>query len=109
VGFAALSPPYKKFKRETKDVMAGTLCVKTALRAWCPAMTRDERLRIFASAVRCLRIETIRGHVSRQIFHAKEIGFQGLTKLHESVRRSCLTFVSVTTNCATVSLNKGAF
>jgi hypothetical protein len=28
--------------------MAGTLCAKTALRAWCPAMTRDESLRIFA-------------------------------------------------------------
>jgi hypothetical protein len=27
--------------------MAGTLCAKTALRAWGPAMTRDEHLRIF--------------------------------------------------------------
>jgi hypothetical protein len=27
----------------------------------------------------------------------------------ESVRRSRLTFFSVTTNCAAVSLNKGAF
>jgi hypothetical protein len=30
------------------SVMAGTLCAKTTLRAWCPAMTRDEHLRIFA-------------------------------------------------------------
>ena len=31
-----------------KTRMAGTLCAKTALRASCPAMTRDDRLRIFA-------------------------------------------------------------
>jgi hypothetical protein len=43
------------------------------------------------------------------MFHAKQIGFQGLRKLRESIRRSRLTFFSVPTNCATVSLNKGAF
>jgi hypothetical protein len=49
------------------------------------------------------------GRVSQQMFHAKEIGFQGLRKLHESIRRSRLTFISITTSCATVSLDKGAF
>jgi hypothetical protein len=43
------------------------------------------------------------------MFHAKEIEFQGLRKSHEKIRRSRLTFFSVPTNCATVSLNKGAF
>jgi hypothetical protein len=77
-------------------------------------MTREEHLRIFAVANLCRcqfdfpELKENR-HVSQQMFHAKEIGFQGLRKLHESVRRSCLTFVFVTTNCATVSLNKGAF
>jgi hypothetical protein len=73
-----------------------------------PAMTRGA----FANLCECqFDVPGLKEHgdVSHQMFHAKEIGFQGLRKLHESIRRSCLTFVLVTTNCATVSLNKGAF
>jgi hypothetical protein len=35
--------------------------------------------------------------------------FRRLRGCRESIRRSRLTFFAVTTNCATVSLNKGAF
>jgi hypothetical protein len=75
-----------------------------------PGMTRDERLRIFAVVGSIFgRVEVTTAAFHSKLFHAKEFGFQGLRKPHEQIRRSCLTFVSVTTNCATVSLNKGAF
>jgi hypothetical protein len=70
----------------------------------------DEHLRIFAVVSSFLGwVEATPAAFHIKLFHAKQIEFQGLRKLHESVRRSCLTFSSVTTNCATVSLNKGAF
>jgi hypothetical protein len=70
----------------------------------------DECLRIFAVVSSIFgRVEATPAAFHIKLFHAKEIEFQRLRKPHESFRRSCLTFISVTTNCATVSLNKGAF
>jgi hypothetical protein len=51
--------------------MAGTLYAKTALSAWCPAMTREEHLRIFICEslrvpVRCPWIER-----PQRMFHSK--------------------------------------
>jgi hypothetical protein len=52
-----------------------------------------------------------RGGASRQKkFQGQKLfDFRCLLAHRESIRRSRLTFFSVTTNCATVSLNKGAF
>jgi hypothetical protein len=70
----------------------------------------DECLRIFAVVSSIFGwVEGTLAAFHVKMFHAKQIGFQRLRKLQESIRRSCLTFISVTTNCATVSLNKGAF
>jgi hypothetical protein len=66
-------------------------------------------LRIFASAGSISPDRKTTGHVSQPMFHDKEIAFQRLRKPHEKIRRSCLTFFSAATNCATVSLSKGAF
>ena len=89
MGFAALYPSYKKIQ---------------ALSQLKP------RLRIFAVVSSISgRDEATPAAFHVKLFHAKQIGFQGLSELHESIRRSRLTFVSVTTNCAAVSLDKGAF
>ena len=80
----------------------------------------ESALRAFSDEIRTQIIELVRdgvaasfrrnaGRVSRQMFHDKVIGFQAFIKLHGSIRRSRLTFFSATTNCATVSLSKGAF
>jgi hypothetical protein len=75
-----------------------------------PGHDGDEHLRIFTVVSSIFgRVEGTTAAFHIKLFHAKGIGFQGLRKLHEQIRRSCLTFISVPTNCATVSLNKGAF
>jgi hypothetical protein len=63
--------------------MAGTLYAKTALRAWCPAMTREERLRLFICEslrvpVRCHWIERPQGMFHGKYFTAKKLDFRDL-------------------------------
>jgi hypothetical protein len=89
VGFAALSPPYKNSQTLSQ--------LKLHLRIFAVVSSISGRAEATPAAF----------HV--KFSHAKQIEFQGLSELHESIRRSRLTFVSVTTNCATVSLSKGAF
>jgi hypothetical protein len=67
-------------------------------------------LRIFAVVSSIFgRIERTPAMFHGKYFHAKQIEFQRLRKPHEKIRRSCLTFISITTNSATASLSKGAF
>jgi hypothetical protein len=63
--------------------MAGTLYAKTALRAWCPAMTREERLRIFICEslrvpVRCPWIERPQRMFHGKYFTPNKLDFRGL-------------------------------
>jgi hypothetical protein len=63
--------------------MAGTLYAKTALRAWCLAMTREENLRIFICEslrvpVRLPWIERPQGMFHSKCFTAKKLNFRDL-------------------------------
>src|ERR1700685_3343557 len=92
---------------ETKDVDGRDNVREDGVARLMPGHDGDEHLRIFTVVSSIFgRVEGTTAAFHIKLFHAKGIGFQGLRKLHEQIRQSCLTFVSVPTNCATVSLNK---
>jgi hypothetical protein len=57
---------------------------KTWMAGTSPAMTGDERLRIFTGVSSIFgRVEGTTATFHIKLFHAKQNGFQGLRKLHE--------------------------
>jgi len=66
-------------------------------------------LRIFAVRNRLSAESAAAALRGKKIRNKKLFDFRCLRGCCESVRQSRLTFISAPTNCATVSLNKGAF
>jgi hypothetical protein len=60
-------------------------------------------------AIDCWLKSPRRRFAAKKLQEQKHFDFRCLRGCCESIRRSRLTFFSVPTNCATVSLNKGAF
>jgi hypothetical protein len=69
----------------------------------------DARCESLQCAIACWLNSPRRLFAAKDFKIKKHFDFRCLRASGESVRRSRLTFISVTTNCATVSLNKGAF
>ena len=66
-------------------------------------------LQILQCAIDCWPKSPRRRFAAKDFKIKKHFDFRCLRGCGESIRRSRLTFISITTNCATVSLNKGAF
>jgi len=69
----------------------------------------DARCESLQCPIDCRLKSPRRRFAAKKFQDQKHFNFRCLRTRGESVRRSRLTFVFVTTNCATVSLNKGAF
>jgi hypothetical protein len=69
----------------------------------------DARCESLQCAIDCWLKSPRRRFAAKKFQEQKHFDFRCLRAHGYSIRRSCLTFISVPTNCATVSLNKGAF
>jgi hypothetical protein len=98
---------YTLLGRKTKDVDGRDVVREDGAARLMPG--HDARCESLQCAIDCWPKSLRRRFAAKKFQDQKHFDFRCLRGCCESIRRSRLTFISVTTNCATVSLNKGAF